>query len=69
MPKLVPMTPKKLLKLLEKNGFTVDHVTGSHYILYNETTKKRVTVAYHAKELLKGTLATIIKEAGISDSF
>lgn len=66
MPKLRPMTPKKLIQFLKKQGFVIDHVTGSHYTLFNEATGKRVTVAYHTKELPKGTLAAILKEAEVS---
>ncbi|KKU81769.1 MAG: hypothetical protein UY07_C0009G0006 [Parcubacteria group bacterium GW2011_GWA1_47_8] len=32
MPKLPAITPKKLLKMLAKAGFEIDHTTGGHYI-------------------------------------
>jgi len=65
MPKLA-LTPKKLLKILLKAGFKIDHITGSHYILYNSISKKRVTLPFHTKDLPKGTLYSIIKSAGLS---
>lgn len=68
MPKLPPLTPKKLLSILQKKGFEVDHVTGSHHVLYNPMSKLRVTVPLHKKDLPKGTLHTILKSAGISHS-
>jgi len=44
MPKLPLLSSKKLLKILKKNGFEIDHTTGSHYILYNSTSRKRVVI-------------------------
>ena len=66
MPKLPQITPKKLLKILKKCGFQIDHVTGSHFILYNSETKKRAVIACHAKSLPKGTLMSILSETGIN---
>ncbi len=42
MPKLPTLTPQKIIKVLEKKGFTLDRIKGSHYIYYNNETKKRV---------------------------
>jgi predicted RNA binding protein YcfA (HicA-like mRNA interferase family) len=61
------MTPKKLLKILLNAGFKIDHMTGSHYILYHQISKKRVTLPFHAKDLPKGTLHSIIKSAGLTE--
>lgn len=66
MPKLPTFTYQKLIRVLEKSGFQIDHTTGSHFIFYNKINKKRVTVPFHRKELPKGTLMSILKEAGIS---
>ena len=65
MPKLPSLTSKKLIRILEKIGFTIDRSTGSHYIFYNSKTKKRAVVPYHVKDLPKGTIMSILKEAGI----
>ncbi len=66
MPKLPVVTPKKLIKVLKEFGFQLDHSAGSHFIFYNPKTKKRAVVPYHLKDLAKGTLFSILKEAGIS---
>ncbi len=66
MPKLPIITPRKLVKILKSLGFQIDHSTGSHFIFYNPRTKKRAVVPYHAKDLPKGTVMSILKEAGIS---
>ncbi len=65
MPKTPSFTPQKLLKILQGEGFVVDHVTGSHYILFHPASKRRVTVPFHRKDLPKGTLFSILKSAGI----
>jgi predicted RNA binding protein YcfA (HicA-like mRNA interferase family) len=62
--KLPALKPKKVIKALERNGFTVHHTTGSHYILKKDTL--RVTVAYHNKDLKPRTLASIIEQAGLT---
>jgi predicted RNA binding protein YcfA (HicA-like mRNA interferase family) len=66
MPKIGSLTSKKIINLLKKNGFQLDHTTGSHFIFYHPQKKLRVTVPYHSKDLPKGTLIAILKQAGIS---
>ena len=65
MPKLPVLTPKRLIKIIEKLGFQLDHKPGSHYIFYNEEHKRRVTIPYHTGDLPKGTTLSILKQAGI----
>lgn len=66
MSKLPVITSKKLVKILKELGFKLDHTTGSHFIFYNPISKKRAVVPHHAKDLPKGTLMSILKEAGIT---
>ncbi|MEM3565241.1 MAG: type II toxin-antitoxin system HicA family toxin [Candidatus Jordarchaeaceae archaeon] len=66
MSKLPSLTPKKIIKILEKRGFVLDRVKGSHHIYYHPETRKRVVVPLHKKDLPKGTLIEILKQAGIS---
>jgi len=66
MSKLPNWTSKKLIKFLEKSGFVLDHATGSHYIFYHPSAKKRVVVPFHTSNLPKGTLRAILRQAGIS---
>ena len=67
MPKLPSITPRKIISALVKAGFKVDHVTGSHYILFNESNGRRATVPFHARDLPKGTLHSIFKSSGLSE--
>ena len=66
MSKFSSISSKKLIKTLKSLGFELDHSTGSHFIFYNIKTKKRAVVPYHLKDLPKGTIMSILKEAGIT---
>lgn len=66
MPKLPVFTPKELIKKLNKLGFEKDHTTGSHVVMYHSETDRRAVIPYHLKDLKRGTLHSLLKEAGIS---
>jgi predicted RNA binding protein YcfA (HicA-like mRNA interferase family) len=68
MPRLSPLTPQKVIKILEKKGFVLDRVSGSHHIYYHPATKGRAVVPVHKKDLPKGTLLEVLKQAGVSKS-
>lgn len=59
------LTSKKMVELLEKNGFVKIRQKGSHAMYKNYATNKQVTVPMHAKDLQKGLERAIIKQAGI----
>ena len=67
MSKLPALTSKRLIKILKRRGFLLDHTTGSHFIFYHPERDIRVTIPYHAKDVPKGTLHSILKEAGLSE--
>lgn len=66
MPKLPVLTPKKIIKILLKIGFQLDHSTGSHFVYYDAKGLRRAIVPVHPKDLPKGTLLSVIKQAGIT---
>ena len=66
MPKLSVLTPKKLITVLKKLGFRLDHKTGSHFIFYDSQNKRRAVVPFHTKDLPKGTILSILNQAGIT---
>ena len=63
--KLPAITPRKLIKALEKAGFEVHHIAGSHHILRHKQAALRITVPFHNRDLKAGTLHRIIKDAGL----
>lgn len=66
MPKFPVLNSKKLINILQSLGFSKDHSTGSHFIFYHPETKRRAVVPYHNKGIPKGTVMSILSEAGIS---
>jgi len=64
MSSLPSLTPRKVIKALKKKGFVLDRTKGSHKIFYHPETKRRV-VPFHKKDIPKGTLLEILKQAGI----
>jgi predicted RNA binding protein YcfA (HicA-like mRNA interferase family) len=64
--KLKPIKPDKLIKILEKPEFVKIRQSGSHIVL-RHTDGRWTTVPMHkGKEVAKGTLAKILKDAGLS---
>ena len=60
------LNPKYLIKILERNGFVFQRAKGSHQIFYNAKTGKTTIVPVHGgKDMKKGTLLAILKQAGI----
>lgn len=65
-PRFPSLTPKKIIKILEHNGFSLDHTSGSHYVFYNAASGRRIVIPYHSKDLPRGTLMAIVKQSGLS---
>lgn len=59
------LTPKELINVLERNGFVLKRIQGSHHYYVNPLTGKIIVVPMHNKDLAKGTLHAILKQAGI----
>ena len=65
MPKLVTITPKQLIKLLEQLGFTERDAAGSH-TLFRHPDGRTNTVAVKQKELGRGLLRKILRDIELS---
>ncbi|HUY00700.1 MAG TPA: type II toxin-antitoxin system HicA family toxin [Candidatus Deferrimicrobium sp.] len=66
MSKLPVVSGKELCKILKKIGYHIDHQTGGHIILRNENPPhRRLSIPNH-KEIAKGTLRSIIWQAGLT---
>lgn len=64
--KLPNLNPEKIIKIIESRGFVLDRVKGSHHIYLHPETRQRVVIPVHKKDLPKGTLMEILRQAGIS---
>jgi predicted RNA binding protein YcfA (HicA-like mRNA interferase family) len=66
MAKLPILSGRDTVKAFEKVGYVLDHQTGSHMILrHSQPPHRRLSVPNH-KELAKGTLRALIREAGLT---
>ena len=63
MPKLPALKPKEVIKVLEKAGFSFARQRGSHRIYVKGNIG--VTIPFHNKDLKKGTLRHIVKQASL----
>jgi predicted RNA binding protein YcfA (HicA-like mRNA interferase family) len=60
------LSPKRLIKFLEDNGFIFKRSKGSHQLYHNPATNKTVIVPVHGgKDMKKGTFLAVIKQAGL----
>jgi predicted RNA binding protein YcfA (HicA-like mRNA interferase family) len=51
LPKTPSLTPRKVTKLLEENGFVLDHTSGSHMVFFNPKLHRRDVVPFHRKDI------------------
>lgn len=61
MPKLVPIKPKKLIKILNKLGFLERDAEGSH-IFFKHINGRTTVVPAHGKDISKGLLKKILND-------
>ena len=64
MSRLPVCSGRDAVRAFGKVGYAVDHQTGSHIIL-RHSNRRRLTVPDH-RELAKGTLRSLIREAGLT---
>lgn len=65
-PRLPSLSPRAVLRLLHANGFVTARTTGSHYILkHPERPGVRIVLPWHGRDLKRGTLLSILKQAGL----
>ena len=64
MPRVPTLTGKKLLKVLNKDGFILKHIEGSHHVMYHPDKHIVVSVPVHqGKDLGRGLTHSILKQA------
>lgn len=61
------MTPKEAERIIQADGWRLDHVNGSHYHYKHPIKSGLVTIPFHKqpKDLSKKTLSSILKQAGL----
>ena len=66
MSKIAAIKPRQIIRFLEQNGFVLDHMSGSHGIYYHQASRRRAVVPQHNRDLPKGTLMSLLREAGFT---
>jgi len=66
--RLPALKPRDVIRALEKAGFVVARIKGSHHFMVHRDDKTRMTnVPAHAShDVPRGTLRDIIKQAGLT---
>ena len=64
--RLPAVKPKQLIRVLEREGWQLDRVRGSHHVFRHPDQRHRVVVPVHSRDLRPGTLRSILDAAGIS---
>lgn len=67
MSRLPRLTAREMLALLQRAGFLIERVRGSHFYLRHRDDKSRKTaVSLHPGDLPRGTMLEILKQSRIS---
>lgn len=65
-PELPILKPREVIAALEKAGFSVKRQTGSHAILYKTGIPRPISIPIHTRDLPKGTLRAIVRQANLT---
>lgn len=57
------MKDKELFVLLQKNGWVLDRIKGSHHILRKDN--QTISLPVHGEDMKKGLETAILKKAGL----
>jgi predicted RNA binding protein YcfA (HicA-like mRNA interferase family) len=67
--RLPAVTARRLIRALERGGFVLVRVTGSHHLYEHPARPERIVpVPLHSGDLKRGVLKTIIKQAGLTEA-
>ncbi len=64
---MVSFKPREVVKILKKLGFSAKRQTGSHLIMYRPSDNKIIPVPIHTKDVKKGLLKGIVKQANSNE--
>ncbi len=65
MPKLIPIKPKKLVKIILNLGFLERDAEGSHVFFFHSDGRTTV-IPIHSKEISRGLLRKILNDIKVS---
>jgi predicted RNA binding protein YcfA (HicA-like mRNA interferase family) len=59
------ITSRELIKIIEKDGWRLVAIVGSHHQFKHPSKPGKVTIPHPKKELAPKTIKTILKQAGL----
>ena len=65
MPRLSPVSARKLIKILKKEGFFEVRQKGSHLRFHHPDGRKTTVPVHSGEKISKGLLAKILKDANL----
>ncbi|MGB7157991.1 MAG: type II toxin-antitoxin system HicA family toxin [Tepidisphaeraceae bacterium] len=66
MSRLPQLRPVEVVNALKRGGFVQHHQRGSHLYLLHPTTRRMTDVPMHPRDVKRGTLMSILRQAGLS---
>jgi predicted RNA binding protein YcfA (HicA-like mRNA interferase family) len=65
---LKPLSGKQMRKVVERHGWILDHIKGSHHIFRKPGVSGNINVPIHGNKTLKPkTQRNIMRQAGLTD--
>jgi predicted RNA binding protein YcfA (HicA-like mRNA interferase family) len=64
--RLPALRPQQVIRALERAGWQVHRQRGSHVSMHKEGVPFLLTVPLHRRDLPRGTLRDIVKDAGLT---
>lgn len=64
--KLPAIKSRQLIRVMERRGWELDRVRGSHYVMKHHAERRSIPVPVHNRDLAPGTLHGILKNANIT---
>lgn len=64
--RLPSLKPAQVIAALQRAGFSIVRETGKHTILHRDGLPRPFPIPRHRKDLKRGTLLGIIKQAGLT---
>jgi predicted RNA binding protein YcfA (HicA-like mRNA interferase family) len=64
-PRLPAVASRQAIRALERCGWKLDRIKGSHHVFRHPDHSHRVVVPMHGRDLAKGTLNQIVNASGL----
>jgi len=66
--RLPALKAREVIRILERAGYQVDRVKGSHYIMRHPQRPGRIPVPFHGgRDIKMAVLRSIIEQSGLTD--